>query len=252
MILAGVGCGAVYPEMKTPVRAPAAGTSADPPPPADFYFITFAGAHVPPKTRDGRDWVPNPFAKLLVEGKEILVTPTESANNWPRWQDQKHANYRIGDDDTVTIEVWDDGTVGDQPICMATVRDLHRIVEGGSNQIDCDSGARVWLNVEPAHAMLGVGFYYELGGQGGVQVTRVLGQSPAERAGIVPGDRIVAVQDEPVKGMDPLQVRSTVNSHVREGLNLDLLGKDGKKRRVSVKEGPIYPLDGDDLALPNP
>ncbi|HSC89596.1 MAG TPA: PDZ domain-containing protein [Polyangiaceae bacterium] len=245
-----LGCSAVYPEMKTPVRSPAPDAALDPPPPTDYYFITFLGAHVPPKTTDGRNWVPNPFARLLVDEKEVLVTPTESANSRPTWKDQPRANYRIGDEQTVMVEVWDDIPIADRPICIARVVDLRRISEGGSNQIDCNSGARVWLEVKPARAVLGVGFHYEIGGSSDVKVTRVTPHSPAERAGLLGGMRIVAIQSKPVTSLDALEIRSLVNSNVRTGLELDIIEMSGRQRHVSLREGPIYPLAGDELTLP--
>ncbi len=246
------GCGAVYPEMKTPVRPPTATVALDPPPPDDFFYFYFQGAQVPNKTLDGRPWVPNPYAKLIVDGKVLLETPTESATNKPTWSDQRRANYRIGTEQTVLIEVWDDSPITDHPICTKRILHVERIAQGGPNQVDCDTGARVWLGVEPAHALLGVGLYYELRGSDGVRVTRVVGQSPAERAGLGRGDLILSIQNRPVQSMDALQVRSIINSNVRSGLQLDVLTTAGLRREIALKEGAIYPLAGDDQGLPSP
>src|SRR5882724_10724580 len=76
-------CGAVYPEIGTPVR-PAGSRQLDPPPPDDMVYLKFARAEIPTRTRDGRQWdsvggsAPDPFAKLLLEDKEILVTPVQA------------------------------------------------------------------------------------------------------------------------------------------------------------------------------
>jgi hypothetical protein len=69
-------CGAVYPEISTPVRA-AGERRLDPPPPEDMVFLKFANAQIPTRTRDGRQWdsvggsAPDPFAKLLIQDREI-------------------------------------------------------------------------------------------------------------------------------------------------------------------------------------
>ncbi|HEX3850993.1 MAG TPA: hypothetical protein VHW01_08505, partial [Polyangiaceae bacterium] len=55
LLLSLAACGAVYPELATPVRA--AGTRRlDPPPPDDLVYLKFANAVIPSRTRDGRNW----------------------------------------------------------------------------------------------------------------------------------------------------------------------------------------------------
>ena len=247
--VAATACGAVYPEMKTPVRALAPGEPAfDTPPPQNFYYFTFQGAQVPTKTRDGRQWVPNAYAKLVVDGKELLVTPVEPGTNRPTWPNQTRANYRILPEQEVVVEVWDDTPLADQPICRERVLRLQQLAEGGQNQIDCDGGARLWVRVEPARAVMGAGFYYELRGSDGVQITRVLPQSPADRAGLRPGQRVTAIQGTPVDQLDALAVRSRINANIRSGLKL-VVADGGKSKEVTIAEGMIYPLAGDDQGL---
>lgn len=239
-------CGAVYPEMKTPVRKQAANESVDSDAPRDLYSVYFEGAQVPLKTRDGRDWRPNPYAKLIVDGRELLVTSTQSRTNKPTWPDQKPANYRIGSEQEVVIEVWDDQPVVDPPICRERILRLASMAEGGRNVIDCTLGARVWLGVEPARAWIGAGLYYELRGADGVRVTRVVGESPAARLGLKTGDRILSIQGDSVAGMDALKVRGRINALVSSGVRLEIVTEAGEAREVTLKEGPIYPLGGED------
>ena len=160
------------------------------------------------------------------------------------------ANYRIDPNQEIIVEVWDDGAVTDLLICRERILTLRNMSEGGRSMVECDSGARLWLGVEPARPLLGLGLYYELRGSVGVAVTRVAPRSPAERAGIKKGELILKVQGEPVKGLDAFAVRSRINSNARSGLTLELMLPPGAPRTVTVKEGPIYALRGDDLELP--
>src|SRR5690606_5178969 len=132
----------------------------------------------------------------------------------------------------------------------ARVRDLPAIRDGGNNEIWCDSGARVRLHAEPAHGLLGIGLYYETRGADGVRVTRVVGDSPAARAGLATGDRILAIQGKQVAEMDALESRSMMNLHARSGLALDVWVQNGKRHLINLKEAAIYPLPGDDLESP--
>jgi hypothetical protein len=250
--LIGAGCSAVYPEMKTAVRPQSEGVTPDPLPAADLYYIYFEGAWVPPKDQGGLVWpggAPDPLAKLLVDDVPVIVTPTQSKTREPTWPDQKKENIRIRAGARVFVEVWDDNPMTDLPICRAPVRDLDAIREGGDNEIWCDGGARVRLHVEPARAMVGIGLYYETRGKDGVRVTRVVEDSPAARAGLGPGDRILAIQGKRVAEMDALQVRSEINLHARAGLELDVWFADGKRHIVKLKEASLFPLRGDDLKL---
>src|SRR5690349_6700603 len=96
-----LACGAVYPQLSTPVRTPPPSAKLMPPPPDDLLFVKFAGAVIPKQTRDGRSWdsvggsLPDAFAKLFVDGKVILETPVQGNTLTPTWPDQRKANYRI-------------------------------------------------------------------------------------------------------------------------------------------------------------
>ena len=248
-----LACSAIYPESTTPVRQALGDVVLDPPPPEDVYFLYFEKVAVPPKTPGGLEWsggAPDPFAVLKVGQTEILRTPVAAKTREATWPDQKKENHRIAQGQEIFIEVWDKNPVVDHPICHAKVKDLNYLRDGGDGEIWCDSGARVWLHVEPARAMLGLGLYYESRGAEGVRVTRVAGGSPAERASLSAGDRILAIQGKKVADMDALAIRSLINQHARPGLELDVWFQSGKRHLVKLKEGPIYPLAGDDLKLP--
>ena len=248
------GCAVVYPEIETPTHAPKDGQTVEPAPPPDLYYIYFEGASVPPKTPGGLEWpggAPDPFAKLIVNDVELFRTPTQSKTRQPSWPDQKAANYRIAKHSRIYVEVWDDNPMTNKPICRAAVRDFENMAQGGNNEIWCDSGARVRLVVEPAKALVGMGLWFEVRGTEGVRVTRVAPNSPASRAGLSEGDRILAINGKQVKGLNEKQVQSAVNSSIKKGISLDVWFKSGERHLVKLEEGAIYPLFKDDLQLPS-
>ena len=124
-----VGCGAVYPQLETPVRTPPGQVTLTPPPPDDLVFLKFAGAVIPSRTRDGRNWdsvggsLPDAFAKLLVDGKVILETPVQGNTLTPTWPDQRKANYRVRSGASVRVELWDSNPINNHPICVAEESD---------------------------------------------------------------------------------------------------------------------------------
>ena len=255
--LLGLGlsaCGAVYPELSTPVRA--AGTRhLDPPPPEDLIYLKFAKAQIPTHTRDGRQWdsvggaAPDPFAKLLIEDKEILLTPVQANTLTPTWPDQKVGNYRIPHGVPVRVELWDSNAINNHPICVESIGNLLAEVNDEQNlELRCDSGATIEIVVQPAHAKFGLGLYYELGTDD-VHVTRVVGESPAARAKLTRGDQLLRIQGRDVKSMDPETVRSLINANVSTGVTFAVRHADGSQSDVTLKDGPIYPTADEEVTV---
>lgn len=247
-------CGAVYPEVSTPVR-PAGERRLDPPPPDDLVFLKFANAQIPTRTRDGRQWdsvggsAPDPFAKLLIEDREILVTPVQANTLSPTWPDQRLGNYRIPRNTPVRIELWDSNPINNHPICVEAITAILAEASNEQNvELRCDSGATIELVVQPAHAKFGIGLYYELGTDD-IRVTRVIGESPAARAKLQRGDLLVKIQGREVKGMDQQTARSLINSNVSTGVTLSIKHPDGSDEDVTLKDGPIYPTIDEELKV---
>jgi hypothetical protein len=253
-LLVTVSCGAVFPEISPPVKAPPPGREISPPPPADLLFVTFASAEIPPKTPDGRQWdtggggLPDPFAQVFVNDRELFRTPIQSDTLAPTWPDQKRANYRIPASSRVRVEVWDSNPINNHPICLKKVHDIQELAGPAPVELDCEGGAHVKLRVEPAHPRWGVGFLYELRTTGAA-VTRVLAESPAARAGLKSGDEIVEIQSKPVAKMDEGEIQSRINANAQIGIDMVVRSGKDPERRVTVKEGVVYPVVDDGIPL---
>lgn len=255
LLAACSACGAVYPEVATPINRAPPGVKLDPPPPGDVLYVQFDSAEIPPKTRDGRRWdamggeAPDVFAKLIVDERELIVTPVESNTLKPTWPDQLRANYRIRSGAQIKVELWDSNPMINHPVCSEVVLNMHdQASEARPLEIDCDSGARVILRVEPAHAKLGLGMWYELR-SGAVAVTRVLAESPAARAGLRRGDEITKIQGEDVKTMEEGRAQSLINANASVGVALEIRRGPGQTEAIKLKSGPIYPLKEEDVPL---
>jgi hypothetical protein len=248
-----LACGAVYPEILPPLRSYPADRELTPPPPEDLLYIEFLDAQIPEKTRDGRQWstiggsAPDIYARLFVDDVELIKTPVASDTLKPTWPDQRKANYRIPPRAKVRVELWDSNPINNRPVCVQRILGFHESASSGELTVRCDSGARVRIRVNPAHARLGLGFYYELRSES-VAVSRVIEQSPAARAGLKRGDVFVEIQGQKVKRMDEGQIKSLINANAATGLQL-LVKDDAGERPVELKAGPVYPGPKDTISL---
>jgi hypothetical protein len=241
------GCAALYPELTTPLRAPLAAQQLEPPPPAGLYWIAIKEGTAPEKTRDGRAWhelgnkLPDPFAILFVNGKELIRTNPESGSLHPVWADAPRGNFRIERSDRVRVELWQAGLV-QKPMCVREMSaDPEEWLISKQLKVSCDGGAEVVVAWEPAHGQVGYGFYYELR-TADVYVTRVFEESPASHAGLRPGDQLTKLGDRQTTGMNPGEIQSYFNAPKSEGIQLEVRHSDKSVAELSIKEGAVYPL----------
>lgn len=242
-----MGCPAVFPEVGTRLKVAPKDAILEPGPPETLVWIRFIGARVPEKTRDGRKWdqvlgsLPDPYAKLLVNGAELLRTTVQSDTLTPEWSDAPRGNFEIPRDAKLRVELWDSSPINDAPIGIKDFRQpLSEQLDDGKLRLELTGGGEVTIAFEPAHPMFGLGFWFELRNDSSF-ITRFVEGSPAERAGLKAGDEILSIGGRKVSGMKPDEVRSLLNSAPVSGLDLEVKRTDGTTVTLNVKEGPIYP-----------
>ena len=247
LVTAVVGCAAVYPELGTAIRPFKGETQQlDPPPPEELRWIRFTGATIPTQMRDGRTWqqslgrLPNPYAKLIINDVEIMRTKPQTGTLEPTWPDAIRGNFKIAPTDKFRVELWDGDLIGDKPIGIKDFRPTSDFVMGDRIRIEVGGGSEVTLAFEPAHAMYGVGLWYELRSDT-CFVTRLLAGSPAERAGIQPGDEVVSIGGKQVTSMSTNALRGAFNAIPKDGVAIVVRHEDGRSASATLKEGPIYP-----------
>jgi hypothetical protein len=241
------GCPAIYPEMSTRIRKAMTSQALDPPPPENMAWVKFESARVPDRTRGGKTWdeafgkKPDPYAKLLINGKEVFKTPVQSNTLEPTWPNGPKGNLRIEPDDKLRVELWDSNPLNDKPI---GVRDIGRVTGehrmAGRIRTELDAGGEVVITLEPARAMIGMGLWYELRTDSAF-ITRMLPGSPAERVGLKPGDEILKIGGKEVKTLGQEGIRSAFNAAPSTGLALTVRHAEGTVLDVNLKEGAIYP-----------
>ncbi len=87
----------------------------------------------------------------------------------------------------------------------------------------------------------GIGVTIEAGAEGGLlRVTVVLEDSPAQEAGIVIGDRLLALDGENLKGLSAAEVKALIAGKQGAAFALTLRAEDGTERTVTVKAGEVH------------
>lgn len=244
-IVLGSGCGAIYPELATRTEPVPTGRPLDPPPPEDLRWVAFETAEIPPTTRDGRPWgrmkegLPDAVGRLFVNDVEVLKSEPAPKTLNPRFTNRTgNIPFRIGD--SLRVELWDSDPLNDRAIGKQTGRVTPEMLADGRWRATFDMGGSVTLRIEPAHAIWGLGLWYEVR-QGGARVTRLLDHSPASRAGLRKGDVIVSIGPTDVAVMTTDEVRSAINAPPVDGLTLTVRHADGATLKTKLVPGPIYP-----------
>ncbi len=222
------------------------GLTLDPPPPNDLYWIAFASADIPARTKGGQLWDevggwPDPIAKLFVDGKEAMRAPVVTDRLKPIWK-SPHGNLQIDPGSTLRVELEDEDAVRNLPIGHAesgppALADLSE----GMMRFDLGSRTELVLKVEAAHGMLGLGFDYSFVA-GITLIKKVMRHSPAGRAGVRVGDQIVSIGDRRLDGLKSRAVRSAVNSIGSIPTTFIVKHQDGPTEALKINVGPIYPL----------
>jgi len=242
-----MGCAAVFPEIDTRVSAAPPGGVYDPPPPGDRLYVEVVSGEVPPRTRDGRDWstafgsLPDPYVKIILNEGELLKTLPASDTLAPTWPTSPKGNFKLSAGDRIEVQMWDSSVMNDTPIGTKKLTVTPDMIADHQVELALSGDAKVTLRIEPAHPVWGCGFWFELRNSSSY-VTRLLDASPASRAGMVRGDRIVALGGRQVDQMSIDEVRSTLGSIPVAGVPMTLQHGDGTTLQVTMKEGPIYPL----------
>jgi hypothetical protein len=246
-LTASAGCIAIYPELTTKLHSMPSGQVADPPPPDNLKWMRVLSARVPPTSRDGRAWtdllgsLPDPYVIVFIDGVELFRTPPHADTLEPTWPDGPRGNFVVAEGSRLRVELWDSNALTDKPI---GVRDFGKLssddVRTRQLRVELDGNAEVVLAIEPAHAMLGLGLWYELY-TGGARITRLLDGGPAKRAGFEVGDELIELGTKKVKDLSSDEVRSIINSLPAAGLPVTVKHAKGTTAKITLQEGPVYP-----------
>lgn len=245
LLLPGQGC--AYPRRTTALAPAAVGAGAVEYPP-DLWRLEIVEASIPPRQRSGLPWdgdegsLPDPYVRVT-RGDEVLFE-SEALEDTLRadFSQIVPGNLHLPADARLQIAVWDrDGGVdGDDPIGVWRNRGVPvNAVPDGDLRLRLDSGEVLtvrFLHPTP-HRGLGVTLYEARGDA--LRVLEVVPDSPAGRAGVRPGDDVVAIGGEPVDRLGETAAATALSLAADRGTTLTVR-RDGESRDVAPDDGFVW------------
>lgn len=234
----------VYPVRATSVVPLPAGVRAVPP--ADLVRVQLVSAEIPPRQRSGLVWdddgsPPDAILKIY-RGSELLwESPRVDDSLRPEWTNVVTDNLLLDREETLRIELWDEDDAFDQPIGTWTGRGLPRsAIPGAPWRILLEGRAALVLRpLDPiGRRGTGVPRFEERGDS--LFLVEVLRFSPAGRAGLMAGDRIVALDGEPVARLGMARAATMLSQAWNAGTRVTV-ERDGRRDDVTFDREPIWP-----------
>lgn len=246
LLLSALAAGCVYPRRATsltPVTRSDAGSIGAP---AGIWQVTVVEAQVPSRKRGDLPWdegggAPDVFARIY-RGEELLFeTPTINDTLTPRWNVALPRNVRATRADALRFELWDRDVIGSDPIGQMRSQGLpSNAAPEADARLLLEGGSYLTIRVSAPRPHRGVGLSeYEVQPDALV-VLAVVPHSPAERAGIEPGEAIVAIGERRVSEMNPAEASSALSMASQRSTQITLRSVSGRERAVELDRGFVW------------
>jgi hypothetical protein len=218
-----------------PVSASDTGATGDAP--AGAWRLSVVDMQVPADDRSGRPWdddgPPDPYVVIRRAGRAIFRTPVASDTLTPQWDVTAPDNVMFERNAEFRVEAYDMDDATSTLIGVATFTGVPAgMVPGVPVLLRMDGGATVRLRLDPPRPHRGIGIRRVEERGSALVVLDVERYSPAGRAGIGRGDRIVAIEGEPVDHFGPGGAASKLSQAAGRGIRVSVERGDG----VSVLE----------------
>ncbi|MCZ7686619.1 MAG: PDZ domain-containing protein [Sandaracinaceae bacterium] len=181
------------------------------------------------------------FARVY-RGEELLFeTPMIEDSREPSWNATLPRNARLPRDTPLRFEVWDRDTVGSDPVGQLRTNGLPvNAVPGADARLLLEGDSYLTIRVTPPRPHRGTGIAeYEVRPDALV-VLRVLSYSPAQRAGLQPGDAVVAIGETRVSAMNAAQAASALSMASHRQSQLTVRNAAGRERTVQLDRDFVW------------
>ncbi len=215
--------------------------------PNETYTVKLLSAEIPPKRKGDLPWdddgPPDAYVKIFRDGELVFESPTTYNSNNPQWNYAAQENLYLPSNANIRIELWDRDDVDSDPAGVWSDTGLPpTALPGATARLDLEGGATLAFEVSAPTAYRGTGISsYEI--QPDQIVTlEVVPNSPAGRAGLAAGDRIVQIGARTIDAMTDAQATSALSLAGQEKAVLIVVSKKGERRELQLDNGKTYPV----------
>ncbi len=215
--------------------------------PAHVWKLRLVGASVPPQRRGGMDWdedggLPDAFVRIYRGGELVFESPVREDTLEPTFDEALPKNVWLPPDQEVRLELWDrdDGPAND-PIGIWRGQGLPgNAVPDADARISMENGASLTLRLSVPEAHRGVGVaQYEVRSDELI-LLEVLEHSPAGRAGLSAGDRVVSIGGRRVEEMSEAEAASALSMAADRREALSVRKTSGQEEEVELDRGYVW------------
>ncbi|MBN8611491.1 MAG: PDZ domain-containing protein [Deltaproteobacteria bacterium] len=249
ILLAASLASCAYPRRTTslsPVRTASAMTTGPGGTPGDVFRFTAVSATLNAQNRGATQWddnggLPDPVLRVYRDDALVWESGTVNDSLHPEWNEAAPRNIRFPSSARIRIEVWDDDELGGDPVGIWRGIGLPPNARSGVDaRILLEGESYVTVRVDPPQPHRGVGVrLFEVHGSD-LQIVEVEPFSPAARADLVPGDRILAIGGQTVSQLGSQRAAGALSMAAERQEALRVANAQGAERTVTLDRGYVW------------
>jgi PDZ domain len=236
--------GCVYPRRATPLTTVMHSPVDRSTQPENLWQLQIVEAEIPRQTRTGQYWddddgPPDVYFVLAIKGSERWRTEAILDSFTPKFSNPS-PNLSFDRNARVRLELWDKDGMSADPIGIYEGKALSDVFLDADTTISLNGGATITLRLRKPEPRAGTGIAeYELRPSGAV-VRLLVPNSPASRAGLRDGDRIVAIDGKPLANLSAEAADSALALAAQKKSEL-AIQRGETKHKVKLDGGYVWP-----------
>ncbi|MCA9602573.1 MAG: PDZ domain-containing protein [Polyangiales bacterium] len=251
LLILALGCsmllGCAYPRRSTSLGAVGRSVgSADAPP--DVWQLKIRSARLPAQRPGSLAWDedgsgPDPYVRIYRGKNLVFESSVKSDTTEPSWNETLPKNIWLPRTEELRVEVWDRDGLNSDPVGVWRGTGLPATaLEDADVRLSLSNDTVLEFRVERPVPHQGVGIRLYEAQNDSLVVLEVIRHSPAGRAGIEPGDRIVEIGGRPVEELGPGGAASALSMAAQDHSALVVIRDDGQQRNVQLDDGYVWLL----------
>jgi hypothetical protein len=204
-----------------------------------LWSIRFVDAQLPETKGGGLAWDsdgtgPDPFVRLIIDGRLVWESPVQRNTRHPEWNVTLPRNVYVPAQASFRLELWDDDAASSDPAGSLQRSGLpETALPDALAHLTLDNLGVITVVVSEPHPSKGLGVEFEQHSDA-LKVLKVEPFSPAARAGIKTGDKVVAIGDARVESLTAAKAAGELSLSADRGENLKIRDDKGKERDITI------------------